>query len=223
MKEQINEKKVTGWSYMELALTAFGGLGLEVIYAFVIEPFLYGASMQEWVTWEKILHWTVTCITWGLVAWYIARTAKKRYGFDILEKGKNMRLWQWGLAAFAVVLSITLNYMDWNGFKIVKEFQNKTLLLFSFQYLYYLVETVLFMLIIVFGQKACEVWFKHENIPYGGIVCGLTWGFAHAFTKGKLTLGLMGILWGFMMGSAYLLTNRDIKKAYIILFLMFAC
>lgn len=226
MKEKTTgnkaEKKITGWSYMELALTAFAGLGIEVLYAFLIEPFLYGVPMQEWVAWQTILHWILTCITWGLVAWYIVRTTNKKYGFDILKKGEKMSVWQKGLAIFAIVFSITITYIDWNGFKVIGEFQRKGLLLFSFQYLYYMFETVLFMLIIIFGQKAFEVWFGHKNIPYGGIVCGLTWGLAHAFTKGDLTSGLMGILWGFMMGSAYLLTNRDSKKAYVILFFMFA-
>lgn len=40
------------------------------------------------------------------------------------------------------------------------------------------------------------------------------------FTKDLLT-GLLGIGLGFAMGSVYLLVNRDIKKAYVLLFLLF--
>ena len=221
-REKKAEKKITGWSYMDLAITAFGGLGLEALYAFLIEPFVYGVPMQEWENRHSILHWIITCITWGFIAWYVVRTAKKQYHFDLLEKDKEMKPWQWGLALLAVVLCVGINYMDWGGFKIVMEFQKKSLLMFSFQYVYYLFEAVLFLLIIIFGQKAMEMWFGHKNIPWGGIVCGLTWGLAHAFTKGSLEMGLMGILWGFMMGTAYLLTNRECKKAYVILFVMFA-
>ena len=79
---------------------------------------------------------------------------------------------------------------------------------------------MLFLLIIVFGQKACEVWFQRTNIPYGGIICGLTWGLAHVFTKNLLT-GLLGLALGFAMGGVYLLVNRDLRKAYVVLFLMF--
>ena len=79
---------------------------------------------------------------------------------------------------------------------------------------------MLFLLIIVFGQKACEVWFRRSGIPYGGIICGLTWGLAHAFTK-DLGTGLLGVIVGFAMGGGYLLVNRDLKKAYGMLFLMF--
>jgi len=76
-------------------------------------------------------------------------------------------------------------------------------------------------LIIIFGQKAFEMWTKKKYIPWGGFLCAITWGLAHIFTKGSLTMGLIGALSGFMFGAIYLLVNRDVKKAYIFLFLMF--
>lgn len=216
------EKKITGWSFMDLAITAFAGLGIEVLYAFLLEPFLYGAPMQEWGSTQSILHWIITCITWGLMAWYVVRSAKKQLGFDIFEKGKAMKRWQWGLVLVFVVACIMMNHRDWGGFKIVMEFQKKGIVLFSFQYLYYMMEIVLVLLIVVFGQKAMEMWFHHNNIPWGGMVCGLTWGLAHAMTKGSLETGFMGLLWGALFGGAYLLVNRDCKKAYVVLLIMFA-
>ena len=220
-REKKAEKKITGWSYMDLAITAFAGLGLEVLYAFFLEPFLYGASMQEWGAVQNILHWILTCATWGLIAWYVVRSGKKQLQFDIWEKGEKVKPWQWAFVLVIVAVCIAINYRDWGGFQIVMEFQKKGIVLFSFQYLYYMVETVLVLLIVVFGQKAMELWLQHKNIPWGGIVCGLTWGLAHAMTKGSLEMGLMGMLWGTLFGSAYLLTNRDCKKAYIFMLIMF--
>lgn len=215
------EKKITGWSYMELALTAFAGLGIELLYAFWLEPLVYGVSMRDWADWQEILHWIITCITWGLMAWYVAGCAKKQYGFDLFEKGKKMKPWQWGLLLVDIAVCIAMNYRDWGGFKIAMEFRKKGPILFSFQYVYYMFETVLVLLIVVLGQKSVEMWFGHKNIPWGGIVCGLTWGLAHALSKGSLEMGLMGLLWGVLFGSAYLLTNRDCKKAYVVLLVMF--
>ena len=111
--------------------------------------------------------------------------------------------------------------MNWDGLKLIEEFKRRGALLFTFQYIYYAFETLLFMLIIVFGQKACELWMKKTNVPYGGIICGLTWGMAHIFTKGSFSTGIFGLLLGFLMGTAYLLTNRDIRKTYVVLFIMF--
>lgn len=151
------EKNITkklGWNYFWLAMTAFGGLGLEILWAFLVEPMLYGAPMQEWTAAQNILHWTITCVTWGLVALWVVHDAQKSCGFYLMEKG----------------------------------------------------ETV----------------FKKRNIPYGGIICGLTWGLAHIFTKGSLVTGANGLVYGFLFGVAYLVVGRDIKKTWLVLFLMFA-
>jgi hypothetical protein len=65
------------------------------------------------------------------------------------------------------------------------------------------------------------MWFKKENIPYGGIILAITWGLAHIFTKGNVSVGLLSALGGFAFGIVYLLVNRDIKKTLLILFIMF--
>lgn len=44
------------WDYFSLGLTAFGGLGMEVVYAYFLEPFVYGAPMQEWTPVQTIIH-----------------------------------------------------------------------------------------------------------------------------------------------------------------------
>lgn len=213
-------KKNRGWSYLGLAFNAFAGLGMEVLYAFLLEPVIYGCTMQEWTPIQSILHWTITCITWGIFGFWLLRTARCKYEFGTYTGTGKVKAWQWGVIAFAILFNLVMSYMSWDGFKVIKEFQGKGILLFSFQYLYYAFETLLFLLIIVFGQKAFEEWFQNKNIPYGGILCGLTWGLAHAFTKNPAQ-GLEGILMGFILGSTYLLVNRDLRKAYILLFILF--
>lgn len=218
------KKNIKGWDYLSYSLLAFGGLGMEVLYMFWLEPIIYGGAMKDWRDWtpaQMIIHWIITCFTWGLISLYIAWDSKKKLGFNILTKGNRVKVWQWIIVLLGILLTVIMNYVDWSGFKIIGEYKNKGLILFTCQHIYYLFETVLFMFIIVYAQKACEVWFKNPKIPYGGIVCGITWGFAHAFTKGSLFVGLQGILIGFLFGAAYLLLNRDIKKTYIVLVLMF--
>lgn len=214
-------KKLTGMECITSALTAFGGLGLEMLLGFVIEPVVYGVPMQEFNTLQHILHWVLTCAIWGAVSVWLIRDVKKKCGWDMMVKGEPVKPWQWAVITAGCILAVFIVSMNWNGLKIIEEFKSNGPLLFLFQYIYYAFEVLLFMLIIVFGQKAFELWFKRENIPYGGIVCGLTWGLAHILTKASLSTGLWGLLLGFLMGSAYLLTNRDIKKTYIVLFILF--
>lgn len=221
-KKEIREDKtkITGMDYLGLALYAFGGLGMEVLYAFLLEPAIYGTQMQDWTDMQTIIHWILTCMTWGIFAYVLIKKSGEKYEYPLLEKGVAIKAWQWGICIVFIGLAFAMDYMSWGGFKVYLEFAKKGWLLFTFQYIYYAFETMLFLLIIVFGQKACEKWFGKEGIPYGGIICGLTWGLAHIFTK-DLATGLLGLVLGFAMGSAYLLTNRDLKKAYIVLFFMF--
>ncbi len=214
-------KKVTGWDYLCLALYAFAGLGMEAVLAFILEPLLYGVQMNEWTVAQNVIHWIMTCIVWGCFAFFLISVAKKKYDFNIFVKAEKMKVWQWIATICCVIFVLVTSYIDWDGFKVVKEFYANGWLKFIFQYIYYVFETVLVMLIIVFAQKAFDKWFKNENIPYGGIIAGLTWGLAHIFTKGSLSIGLLCMLSGFLFGAAYLLVNRDIKKTYILVFIMF--
>lgn len=214
-------KDVKGINYLCLALCAFVGLGTEAIYAYLLEPIIYSRQMADWNVGQYIIHWIITCITWGIITYIILKVSKRRYGFDIFITEGKMKMWQWLCVILCIVFSLCISYWNWNGFKVVKEFQYKGLLKFIFQYIYYAFETVLFTLILVYGQKAFELWFKKKNIPYGGIILALTWGLAHIFTKGSISVGLLSALAGFTYGIVYLLVNRDIKKTLPILFIMF--
>lgn len=219
-KENDMEKKITGMDYMGLGLWAFGGLGMEALYAYLLEPALYGAAMQEWTPFQTILHWILTCVTWGIFAVILIRTSGTKYQFPLTEKGDKISFARIGVCLLFIVAAFIVDYIDWGGFKVYLEYAGKGLLLFTFQYIYYAFETMLFLLIIVFGQKACEVWFHKENFPFGGIICGMTWGLAHLFTKDIMT-GIVGIFLGVALGSVYLVVNRDLRKAYVVMFLMF--
>ena len=219
-----NLTKEAGWKYLLLALGAFMGLALEVVHFYGWEPLVYGKPFSEWSVLQSIFHWIITCLTWLGATYLLILTAKNKLGFDIFAKGEKMKLWQVFTVLFGIILSLVISYIAWNGFKAIKEFNYNGLPKFIFQYIYYMVETVLFLLIIVFGQKAFELWTKKRNVPWGGIICGLTWGISHLISRGHFDIqnGLLTTLSGFLFGAAYLFTNRDFKKSWSILFLMFA-
>jgi hypothetical protein len=217
----IEKKEVRGKNYFNLAMLAFAGLGIEMIYAYLLEPALYGGTYSKWNEAQHICHWIMTCISWGGVTFLIIKYAHKKYGFNIFESKGKIKLWQWILTFLCIALVLVSSYIDWNGSKVIHEFKSNGLLKFIFQYIYYLFETGLFLLIIVFGQKSFEKWFHKENIPYGGIVVALTWGMGHWLTKGTLFAGLFTAACGFCFGVVYLLLNRNIKWSYLVLCIMF--
>lgn len=209
-----------GWNYFIYAMLAFAGLGIELLLAFLIEPFIYGCQMNEWSTIQNISHWVITCICWGMICFLMTKNAKTKYSFDIFRRQVKMKSWQWCAVAVIFVIMLVYSYIDWNGSKVLKELHYNGWLKFIFQYIYYVFETGLVLLIIVFGQKAFEKWFHNDSrvlIPYGGILAGLTWGLVHILTKGSFTMWISGIVYGI----TYILVNRDVKKAYIWILLMF--
>ena len=222
MEKRIDNTK--GWPFLSYALMAFACLGIELLLAFVLEPLLYGRSMNEWSDLQNISHWVLTCICWGLVFFFLTKAAKKEGGYDLFAPQEKCRPWQWAVVAVLFVLMLVYSWYDWNGSKVVKEFRYNGWLKFIFQYLYYVFETGLVYMIIAFGQKAFEAWFHQGNrtmIPYGGLLAGLTWGLAHILTKGSLTGGLALLIVSLFYGLTWLLLNRDIRKAFPILYLMF--
>ncbi|MBP5636739.1 MAG: hypothetical protein J6X25_04390, partial [Bacteroidales bacterium] len=80
------------------------------------------------------------------------------------------------------------------------EFKSRGPILFPFQYVYYLFEVMLVLLIIIFGQMAFEKWFNNNKIPFGGILVALTWGLGHWLSKGSLFAGIYTAIGGFVFG-----------------------
>ena len=214
------EKKITGADYLYLALYAFAGIGLEMILVGIVEPIL-GVSLETYTTAQNITHWIIICLIWLIVGVFLIGLAKKKFAFDIWEHQSKLKTWQYIGIIICLVVSIASHYMDWEGFKPLLEFQRLGVLKFTFQYIYYLFEAFLISLIIVFGQKACEKWFKNEAIPYGGIVLALTWGLMHILSKGSISVGLLSAFGGFLYGAAYLIVGKDYRKALPLMCLMF--
>lgn len=212
---------VKGWDYFKFALLLFASICIELVYGLLLEPIIYGIPMQNWSTNQIIIHWIITCISWVIALYFILLYSKRKLGFSIRGIDKNIEIWRWCVIIVCIIICTTVSYISWNGFKPAKEFVNLGLIPFIFQYLYYFFETCMFTGIIIFGQLAFEKWFKNSNIPYGGIICALTWGAVHFVTKGDILTGIISIFLGFVFGASYLFLKRDAIKTVPVLFLMF--
>lgn len=221
LKRKQRDRKESGWEYLWLALYAFLGLGCEVILAFYLEPMIYGHGMEGFSVAESIIHWSITCIMWLGFVCYILHYAKNKLGFQMSEENEKVKPLAWGICLLLVAFVTYMNYQDAGAIKPYHEFMKLGLVKFIFQHIYYFVETMLFTLIIVFGQIAMEKWTKRVNIPFGGILVGCTWGLAHMFTKNSVLYGIEGLILGFLFGVIYLLLKRDIRKTYLVLALAF--
>lgn len=222
------EKVLTAGKMIQYGALAFLALGMEVALL-VVEGFIYQTTdFSSFAVWQNILHWVITCIIWGTSAILLLRGSKKE-GFDPRQYKENPSIKGWIGAACLFLICLIFSYISWdNQFKVVAELTKKIehtnfssgIILFIFQYIYYLFESMLFVLIITFGQKASEIKKWNQRIPWGGIFCGLTWGMVHILTKGLQT-GIEGVICSILYGLAYLCLKKNFKWSYIVLACMF--
>lgn len=210
-----------GFNFLKLSLYAFAGLGLEVLLTSFIEPIIYGKDLNNLSITQNILHWTLTCIIWGIISYILIRFSKERYDFNIFSYKNSIGLLNCVLCVGLLAITVVISVINWNGFKVEKEFLSNGWLKFIFLYMYYLFETTLFVLIIVFAQRCGEIWSNKKNVPWGGIFVALTWGLAHIFTKGQLKIGILVSIIGLLYGIAYLVSKKNLNIAYPLIFLMF--
>jgi hypothetical protein len=79
---------------------------------------------------------------------------------------------------------------------------------------------MLFLALVVFAQEFGERTFKNKTVPWGGIICGLTWGLGHIITQDLFT-GIYSLMVSIFYGLVYLQTKKNVKYAYIIIAAMF--
>ncbi len=209
-------KKIKSWDYLWYALYAFAGLGLEILLLSVVEPMIFGGVISaKYTPSQMIIHWILTMGCWGIMSYFLVRSAKEKLEFTVLNKGKQT-IPRIIFCVILIVFCVIMNAFDWGTLKIIAEFQKKGLLLFVFQYLYYFFEVILVFLIVVFGQKFFESFLhKKSNIPWGGVVLCCTWGAVHILTKGSLYTGIGVMVFSLLYGLMYVLLERDTRWVYL--------
>ena len=215
----MKEKKVTGFDYLWCALYACAGFALELLLVQIEKSM--GIGIDGYTTMQNIVHFLITTVLWVGAGFIVILVGKKTTGFKILAIKEKMKGWQYFAIAICFVVNLIAKYLDWGGFKPMLELSRLGLPVFIFQYIYYVTEAFLISLVIVYAQKACETWFKNEKLPYGGIILGLTWGFAHILSKGNVLVSIFACLGAFLFGAAYVFVNKDYRKALPIIILLF--
>lgn len=205
-------KRDTIIDYLGYALYAFGGLGLEIPLT-VFEINLWGTSSNQWTLLQNMIHWTVTCIVWGIFVVVLAK--------HISKQNKKISLSSIITTIILMIISVTYTSFVWNGFKPAIEYASIGLTKFILQYLYYAFESMLIVLIIEYGQMAFEKVFKKEvTLPLGGIFLAITWGLIHIPTQGFAT-GVYTVVQSLLFGLIYLALNKNIKVSYVVITFVF--
>ena len=206
--------------YFWLSLLSFGAFMLEYLSIFVIEAIVLHVDIQNYTAHQRSVHCIIMSFMWAVFIGILLLFSKKHYRFPTRgnqEDKISLKNWIITLACFTGCKIMT--FIDWHTLKVIGEAQSKTIFQFCAQYLYYIFEVMLVILIIIYGQKAVETFIKKENsIPFGGIILAMTWGIFHFVSRGvgiEIWNGISTIIFSVLSGLIYIKLNRNWLYSYL--------
>ncbi len=213
-------KEIRWTKYFWLSLLSFGAFMLELLSIFIIEVPLLHVDIQNYTAHQRSIHCIIMSFIWAVFIGMLLLFSKKHYRFPMgrIQEDK-ISLKNWIVTLVCFIGCKLLTFIDWHTLKVIGEAQGKTIFQFSAQYLYYIFEVMLVILIIIYGQKAIETFLKKESsIPFGGIILAMTWGIFHFVSRGvgiEVWNGISAMIFSALSGEIYLKLNRRWLHSYL--------
>ncbi|MGL4393457.1 MAG: hypothetical protein ACRCSK_08525 [Fusobacteriaceae bacterium] len=222
----MNSKNINPSKFILFAFLSVVGFCLEFLVSAIESPFYNSAETIE-VNFF-LLHQAVTFFVWAVYIFFLCKSIKKYLNFDFFsftEKPikKNMIL-------ICIILIITTTFsmstFGWHMkpyidfLKLEGRFYSSAFGLYLINYIYYFFQSIFIYFIISLGQEFGERKFK-KKFPYGGFILGIAWGIVHMIFRNGQISELWQILLGFPFGSVYLLSNKNPRYAFSVIFLIF--
>ena len=212
-------REVKWTKYLCLSLLSFGAFMLEYFSVFVIESMFLHVDIWNYTANQRSVHCIIMAFMWAAVITALLLFSQKYFHFPTREKKEETLSWKNRIITFACFICCKiLTFIDWHTLKAVGEMQGKTIYQFCAQYLYYVFEVMLIVLIIMYGQKAMETLLKKESsIPFGGMILAMTWGAFHFVSRGvglEIWNGISTMIFSVLSGVMYLELNRKCLCSY---------
>ena len=213
-------RKVKWTKYLWMSLLSFGAFMLEYLSIFVIEVIFLHVDIQNYTTHQRNIHCIIMVFMWAFFIGVLLLFSSKHYHFPARgNKRDKISLKNWIVTLACFIGCKILTFIDWHTLKLVGEAQSKTVFQFWVQYLYYIFEVMLVLLIIIYGQKALETLLEKESlIPFGGIILAVTWGAFHFVSRGvglEIWNGISTMIFSVLSGVMYLRLNKKCLYSYL--------
>ena len=213
-------REVKWTKYLWLSLLSFGAFLLEYFSIFVIELMFLHVDIWNYTANQRSVHCIIMAFMWAVVIAILLFFSQKYLHFPSREKKEDKLSLKNRIITFACLIGCKiLTFIDWRTLKVVGEAQGKNVFQFCAQYLYYIFEVMLVILIIIYGQKAIETLLKKESpIPFGGIILAVTWGAFHFVSRGvgfEIWNGISTIVFSVLSGVMYLRLNKKCLYSYL--------
>ena len=214
MRESIKWSK-----YMWMSILLFSAFLLEYFALFVIEMFILKMDIFNYTANQRSIHHLIMFGIWSIYIGCIVFYSKRNLSFpskhiQFIPSAKN-----YFIAILCLLGCKVMTFIDWQTLKVIGEAQGKDIFQFTTQYMYYIMEVFIVLLIVMFGQIAFETCMgKESNIPFGGIVLAFTWGIFHFVSRGvgiEMWNGISCVIFSILSGIMYLKLGRNYKLSYI--------
>lgn len=214
------DREVKWTKYLWLSLLSFGAFMLEYFSVFVIESIILHVDIWNYTTNSRSVHCMIMAFMWAVVIAALLIFSQKRFHFPLRKNREDkLSLKNWFIASACLIGCKILTFIDWHTLKVVGEAQGKNTYQFCAQYLYYIFEVMLVLLIILYGQKAIETLLKKESpIPFGGMILAVTWGAFHFVSRGvglEIWNGISTMIFSVLSGVMYLRLNKKCLYSYL--------
>ena len=213
------DREVKWTKYLWLSLLLFGAFMLEYLSIFVIELMILHVDIWNYTANQRSVHCIIMVFIWAVVIVMVLFFSQRYLHFPSREnKEDNPSLKNWLITFACLSCCKILTFIDWHTLKVVGEVQGKNAYQFCAQYLYYIFEMMLVILIIIYGQKAMETLLKKRSpIPFGGIILAVTWVAFHFVSRGvglEIWNGISTMIFSVLSGVMYLRLNRKCLYSY---------
>ena len=200
-----------------------------ILYADIFTISIKNSLFSEFPDYLKpICSLSFTIFLWGTAIAFLLCILKSKTYLNLFSKAGGGLSQSNTVLCVVIVLCMTAVMWIINGsFKPLKElhwflgFGNMAGWTgFVLQNTYYVLEMLLALMIVHYGQIAGELLTLKRNIPWGSVLLSLAWGLPHIFTK-NLSVGLFSLVFGLALGALYMLTGRNGRKALLYMSLAF--
>ena len=222
----MTHKRRTAWDDLASAFIVFAVFAWEFVVLLLDPVWNPGERDHEVEMWHRL----GTAAGWIFGAILLGRNAARVGVFSDRRKRINplpSSVLGYVTVLGAVVLAVAVRTVAFGEMKIVGEFTGlgdragsgaplSALALVA----YYVAETALIVLLLLFAQRAGETRFGHPAIPWGGLVLALTWGVMHFFLQGP-SAGLYAVFAAILYGVIIVYGPRSLLAVSAIVALAF--
>ena len=135
---KMRDRDIKWTKYVWMSLLVFASFMLEYFSIFVIEPILYHADIWNYSAYQRSIHCIIMACMWALVVGAILHLSPINNGSMVNEGMVNCSEVNWGMAIICLLGCKVITFIDWHTFKVIGEYQGKSLFQFCSQYLYYI-------------------------------------------------------------------------------------